>query len=69
MIAPRCLVRGHDHALVHVREHVQRGTGDVAHTWECPTGLYRYFVLEGNDVGDSTIRFKRPRWGWAKEST
>jgi hypothetical protein len=60
---PACPVRGHDHPLDHVRQHTQTGTGDTAHTWGCPTGAYRWFVLAGRQPSNK-VRQTRPRYGW-----
>lgn len=62
----RCTVRGHEHELVLVRTVTQKGTGDQAALWECPTGRYRFFVLAGR-VASNAMRMTRPRYGW-KES-
>lgn len=61
----QCPVRGHSHALVHVQEHTQDGTGLKADTWECPTGQYRWFLIRGRQIADGARRM-RPRWGWSK---
>lgn len=57
-----CPIRGHDHDLTVVREH-RNPEGRVGHTVECPSGRYRWFVLEGRTVSNLT-RQNRPRWGW-----
>lgn len=61
-ISPRCLIRGHDHDLVGVETHTNPD-GLIAHTWECPTGRYRWFLIPGRELSDLTRR-NRPRWGW-----
>jgi hypothetical protein len=58
-----CPIKGHDHLLACIAEHVQDGTGNRAETWECPTGRYRWFVLAGRSA-ENSIRLIRPRWGW-----
>ncbi|MFF4777612.1 hypothetical protein ACFY05_32745 [Microtetraspora fusca] len=60
---PRCIIRGHDHDVTHVRYSVQVGTGSVMHVWECPTGAYRWLCVEGRELSN-LARMKRPRWGW-----
>jgi hypothetical protein len=62
---PCCPIRGHDHLVVKVKDHVQVGTGKKATTWECPLGAYRWFSIEGKPLPEA-IRFDRPRWGWPK---
>lgn len=63
----RCPIRGHAHDLVHVQDHVQSGTGAKATTWECPSGLHRFLLIEGLHATAATApRYKRPRWGWKR---
>lgn len=62
---PRCLIRGHDHPLTVIIRHTQDGTGSVGFTWECPTGRYRWFALDGRTPVDVT-RTVRPRHGWPR---
>lgn len=57
----KCPVRGHEHNLTHVSDHVQEGTGIKAETVECPKG-YRWLVID--KVFNDRMRTKRPRWGW-----
>jgi hypothetical protein len=61
---PACPVRGHDHGLTLVRDHVQDGTGQRAHTLACPGGRYRFFYLPGVSERVGMVRWTRPRWGW-----
>lgn len=61
-----CPIKGHAHFLVVQKEHTQAVTGAKARTFECPTGRYRWFVLEGHSVQDPAMRQTRPRWGWRK---
>lgn len=58
-----CPVRGHDHALVAVGTHTQHPTGQTGTTWECPSGRYRWFAIDGRPVSNVT-RQVRPRYGW-----
>lgn len=63
---PQCPVAGHQHELVHVRDHTQAGTGQRATTWECPTGRYRWFHIHRLGF-NPRLRQDRPRNGWKKE--
>jgi len=58
----RCPIRGHKHDVAVVKSHTQVGTGKKAVTYECPTGVYRWFALLGQPI--SSLRLKRPRYGW-----
>lgn len=58
-----CPIRGHAHDCHVVADHTQDGTGATAATVECPTGQYRWFVIDGRVLSDAT-RQVRPRWGW-----
>lgn len=62
-MTPRCPIRRHDHDLVRLSTLRQVGTETKAGLWECPTGRYRWFVLDGYALSDTT-RMARPRWGW-----
>jgi hypothetical protein len=65
MIEHRCPVKGHDHNLLVVRKHVQRGTGSIGYTLECPSGMYRWLLLEHHASPiHPAMTQKRPRWGW-----
>ena len=61
----KCPIRGHNHDCRPVgRTLVQDGTGMKARTFECPTGYYRWLVIEDNTNLKRAPKFKRPRWGW-----
>jgi hypothetical protein len=63
--SPRCPIARHDHALRLVKIHASV-YGELASTWECPLGMYRWFQLGtkwGQPVSDA-IRQRRPRFGW-----
>lgn len=59
----RCPVQGHEHEVVRVRTITQDRTGQRAGIYECPSGQYRWLVIDGHELSD-LIRMKRPRWGW-----
>ena len=59
----QCLIKGHNHQLRIADQLVQQGTGDRGTVWECSTGNYRWFSLEGKPPND-VVRQKQPRWGW-----
>lgn len=62
----KCPVRGHEgHLLRLVSTHEQKGSGAQGATFECPSGKYRWFVLNGRALSD-VVRQVRPRWGWRK---
>lgn len=60
-----CPIRGHQHILSVVKTHTQAETGTKAFTYECPNGIYRWFVIDGKTLAES-IRLRRPRYGWKK---
>lgn len=59
----KCPIRGHDHDLRIHRHITQIGTGEKAVVFECPSGMYRWFCVVGNQLSN-LCRSKRPRWGW-----
>lgn len=72
MITPHpvaCPIKGHDHAIKPIYLLTQRGTGDQAFIWECPTGRYRWFCLASHGTPTTEIgaRLTRPRYGWKQQ--
>lgn len=65
MAHPRCLIKGHDHELKLDHVKTQKGTGIKAYVYECPTGAYRFWSVDGKPISRA-LMFKRPRWGWPK---
>lgn len=59
----RCPIKGHNHDLNHYKDIVQKGTGTHAVLYECPTGRYRFFVIDGQRVSRDRM-YVRPRFGW-----
>jgi len=59
-----CPIRGHDHDVRVIERHTQAGTGKKATTYGCPSGVYRWFVPDGQPLGG--LRIRRPRGGWRK---
>lgn len=62
---PKCIIKGHDHdvRLHHIK--TQKGTGIKAFVYECPTGAYQFWSIEGAPISRA-LMWKRPRWGWPK---
>mgnify|MGYP003574929365 CR=1 FL=1 len=66
--APRCPIRGHDHALCHNRALTPiNATEPQADWWECPTQGYRWFFLRSFLAAgrfEMMSKLAKPRFGW-----
>ena len=68
-----CPIRTHNHVLTLLATITQDGTGATAWTFECPSGLWRFFIVaevyarDPSVIQSKHIRFARPQRGWLEE--